>query len=191
MRFRILLIPGWRRWLLVALPPLALVGVAAGAAVYMARPATAPPPAPAARVPELPPAPGLLVDVSGAVAHPGLYRLSRGDRIYAAVAAAGGLTADADPDRMPNLAGRLRDGEHIRVPRLKGAAAVPASTSKVSLNTATVEQLAAVPGFTPDLAAAVVNHRETYGGFRSTRELVTALGMGQAEYAAARSHLTI
>jgi competence protein ComEA len=89
------------------------------------------------------------------------------------------------------MAGRLRDGEQVRVPRLKGVAAAPGRTTKVSLNTATAEQLAAIPGFTPDLAEAAVAHRETYGGFRSTRELVTALGMGQAEYAAARSHLTL
>lgn len=197
MKLRVLLIPGWRRWLLLTLPPLVLAGVGAavvashvvpGAAVAPAQPQA---PAPAPRVPELPPAPGLLVQVSGAVAHPGLYRLNRGDRVYAAVAAAGGVTADADPDRLPNMAGRLRDGEQVKVPYRKGAAGAPAKATKVSLNTAPAEQLAAVPGFTPDLAAAAVGYRANYGPFHSTRELVTALGMGQADYAAAKSYLTL
>lgn len=191
MRFGFWLVPGWRRWLLLALPPLAAAGAVVGAAVYISAPVSAPAAGAPARVPELPPPPGLLVQVSGAVAHPGLYRLNRGERVYAAVAAAGGATAEADPDRMPNLAGRLRDGENVRVPYRKGAPGAPSRTTKLSLNTATAEQLAAIPGFTPDLAASAVAYRDSYGGFRSTRELVTALGMGQAEYAAARSHLTL
>jgi competence protein ComEA len=141
-------------------------------------------------MPVLPPTPGLLVHVSGAVAHPGLYRLSRGDRVYTAVEAAGGLTGEADPDRLPDLAGRLRDGQQVKVPFARRGASA-ARTPKIDLNRATAEQLATVPGVSPELAAAVVQYRSEYGPFSSTRQLVTLLGMGAANYALARGQLAV
>jgi competence protein ComEA len=134
------------------------------------------------------------VAVSGAVAHPGLYRVAKGERVYAAIAAAGGLTAEADKTRLPNLAARLHDGQEVKVPG-RGAASTTRSGSSrpaaVSLNHATADELAAVPGFTADLAAAAVRYRQEYGGFSSTRELVSVLGMGEADYLLARKYLTV
>jgi competence protein ComEA len=142
----------------------------------------------------LPAAPGLLVHVSGAVEHPGLHRLNKGDRVYAAIEAAGGLSAQADTDRLPNLAGRLRDGEQVKVPFKTGPAGARSSgvtSAATNLNQAALAELLAVPGFDSSLAAAVVAHRETYGGFASTRELVTLLGMSEAAYSLARKHLRV
>ena len=51
----------------------------------------------------------------GAVAHPGVYTLSEGDRVEDAVRAAGGALADADLDSI-NLSARVQDEEQIRVP---------------------------------------------------------------------------
>jgi competence protein ComEA len=181
--------PAWGLLLLLALPPLlgAAAVVAAFAASGPARVATAADDVrPVAAVP--PPA-GLLVEVAGAVAQPGLYRLARGDRVEAAIAAAGGVTEQADPNRLPNLAARLRDGQQIRVPFAKGPAS--SATARVNLNAATEEELLQVPGFTPDLAAAAVRQRELFGGFASTRDLVTVLGMSEADYTVARRYLTV
>jgi len=145
----------------------------------------------------LPPPSGLLVDVTGAVALPGVYRVARGERSSAAIAAAGGRTAAADPDRLPNMAARLQDGAQVRVPALaataRGAAAGGGSArvAAVSLNTATAEQLATVPGFTPDLVAAAIRYRTDYGGFASTRELVDVLLMSEADYQLARRYVTV
>src|SRR5690349_5766340 len=111
--------PGWGRMLLFGLPPLLAVAALAAAFLFLppatAAAAPAPPDAEAAPALVAPATPGLLVHVSGGVAHPGLYRMTRGDRVYAAIAAAGGLTGEADPDRLPDLAGLLRDGEQVKV----------------------------------------------------------------------------
>jgi competence protein ComEA len=144
----------------------------------------------------LPASGGLLVSVTGAVANPGLYRIPKGERASAAIAAAGGMTPDADPNRMPNLAARLKDGQEVKVPARTGAARTPAGrgttrSAAVSLNAGTADELAAVPGFTSDLAAAAVRYRQDYGGFSTTRELVTVLGMGEADYLVARRYLTV
>jgi competence protein ComEA len=143
----------------------------------------------------LPPPGGLLVDVSGAVLHPGVYRVAKGERASAAIAAAGGLTADADPTRLPDMAARLKDGQQLRVPtRTTPARSTGSGTSRVapvSLNAATAEQLASVPGFTPDLAAAVIQYRTEFGGFATTRELVDVLQMSEADYQLARKYVTV
>jgi DNA uptake protein ComE-like DNA-binding protein len=55
------------------------------------------------------------VQVAGAVASPGVYRLAQGDRVEDAVRAAGGLAPDADESRL-NLAQRVRDEQRLDVP---------------------------------------------------------------------------
>src|SRR5438105_9074890 len=106
---------------LVALSLPVLLGLGAVVAAFLSRTATPSaqqPLAAAAPDPALDvPAPaGLLVEVTGAVARPGLYRLQRGERVEAAIAIAGGFTDLADSARLPDLAARLRDGQQIRVP---------------------------------------------------------------------------
>jgi competence protein ComEA len=65
----------------------------------------------------------IVVHAAGAVARPGVHDVAAGARVADLVAAAGGLTDDADPDRI-NLAAPLRDGERVYVPR-RGEAVAP------------------------------------------------------------------
>ncbi len=191
MRRVLHLIPGGRRFLLLAAPLLLAAG-AAGAAFVYSNVAGAAAPAPVPNVGALgaPPPAGLLIDVIGAVNHPGLYRMARGDRVYDAIATAGGLTADADPARLPDLAARLKDGEQVKVPFLKST---PGSVviTRANLNTATLEELEVVPGFTQAFAAEVIDYRTNFGGFQNARELVEILGMSEADFTIARRYLTL
>ena len=148
---------------------------------------------PAGRHPAAPAATGggrmVVVYVSGAVANPGLYHLAAGLRIGDALAAAGGMLGDADPDRLPNLAGRLTDGKQIKVPRLKAGSARSASTPRVDINSADAAQLESVPGIDAALAQAIVDYRQSYGPFTSLAELKTALGLDTATLSAIRKYL--
>lgn len=98
----------------------------------------------------------LTVDVEGAVVSPGVYRLPVGSRVEDVIAAAGGITAQADNSsisRSINRAAKLTDGAKIYIPFINtehdadaavsdgGAAAVG-----VNVNTATVSQLDALSG---------------------------------------------
>ena len=186
MRF----IPGGRRLLVAVLPLLIAAGAAGAAYVYSSAASAASPAAAAVPILEEPPAAGLLIDVIGAVNHPGLYRMKRGDRVYDAIAAAGGLTEDADPTRLPDLAGRLKDGEQVKVPFLKST---PGSVviTRTNLNSATLDELEVVPGFTQAFAEEVIDYRTNFGGFQNTRELVEILGMSEAAFTIARRYLTL
>lgn len=100
----------------------------------------------------------IVVDVEGAVAEPGVHELVSGSRVADAIAAAGGYATDADLDAAAdlNLAQPLVDGQQVRVPRIgEGVAAAAPSAdaaggasagSLVNVNTATPEELEALPG---------------------------------------------
>ena len=184
------LAPGWKRLVLIAAPVAIALAVVVGAYLYVSTmPAAATPGPVPDPVIDVPAQPGLLVHVIGAVESPGLYRLPRGDRVFDAIAAAGGLSPDADMSRLPNLAGRLRDGEQIKVAFVKTTSGTV--IVRVNLNQATVEELETIPGFTPAFAAEVIDYRTNFGGFQNTRELVDILGMSEAVYVIARHYLTL
>jgi competence protein ComEA len=128
----------------------------------------------------------VFVNVVGAVRRPGLYRLKDGSRVADAVTRAGGPTPKAQIELL-NLAARIADGEQIVVPRrgVAGPAAAAASggavaTGPVHLNSATLEQLDALPGVGPVTAQKILDYRQQHGAFGSVDELDAIVGIGPA-----------
>jgi competence protein ComEA len=134
------------------------------------------------------PASTLLVFVSGAVAHPGLYELAVGARISDAIADAGGILPTADAGKLPNLAGIVHDGHQVNVPFAKGARA--ATSVKVDANSASAAELEQVPGITPDIASSIVAIRTQWGPFANLADLRSALGLDTATAALIGKHLS-
>jgi competence protein ComEA len=124
-----------------------------------------------------PPAPStVLVFVSGAVEHAGLYELSPDARVADALAAAGGITTLADPGHLPNMAERVHDGRQINVPFLKSGT----TAAKLDINNAAEDELDAVPGMPEGLGAAIVAYRNEWGPFTSMSQLHLDLGVDAA-----------
>ena len=127
----------------------------------------------------------LFVDVVGAVRRPGLYRLKDGSRVADAVTRAGGPTPKAQIELL-NLAARIADGEQIVVPRrglagpAAGATGGVAAAGPVHLNSATLEQLDALPGVGPVTAQKILDYRQQHGAFGSVDELDAISGIGPA-----------
>jgi len=127
----------------------------------------------------------LVVDVVGAVRRPGLYRLGAGARVADALARAGGATSKAQLE-LVNLAAPIADGEQIVIPRRGPAAtgvgpsAPGATAGPVHLNTATLEQLDALPGVGPVTAQKILDYRQQHGAFGSVEELDAVPGIGPA-----------
>jgi len=167
-----------RQALVLAAAALALLVVAgrtlAGAGAASEQPAAQP------LVPETPAvAPRLVVHVAGAVKRPGLYRLAEGKRVADAVARAGGATAPADTAAI-NLAAPLADGMQVLVPRRGPAAAGKQPGGRVSLGSATLAELDALPGVGPVTAQKILDFRTQHGGFRSVDDLDAIPGIGPA-----------
>lgn len=137
----------------------------------------------------------LTVHVAGAVKNPGIVRVPTGARVFDAIAAAGGADPAAELNSL-NLAAVVQDAAKIHVPRTGEAApsqlagpvgATPtggntgAGTSaggKVNLNTATAEELDALPKVGPVLAKRIVEWREQHGPFASVEDLDAVDGVG-------------
>jgi len=119
----------------------------------------------------------VVVDVQGGVAEPGIRELPAGSRVADAIAAAGGYAIDADLEAAAegiNLAEPLVDGGQVRVPRIgetvaaagpdlgtgEPAAGGGAGGGLVDLNTATPEQLEALPGIGPVTVQKIVAARQ-------------------------------
>ena len=128
-------------------------------------------------------APKLVVHVAGAVRRPGLYRLAEGKRVADAVARAGGATAPADTTAI-NLAAPLADGMQVvvpsRAPAVEGGAAAAGPPARVSLSSASLEQLDALPGVGPVTAQKILDYRAAHGGFASVDDLDAIPGIGPA-----------
>jgi competence protein ComEA len=138
----------------------------------------------------------VVVNVVGAVRHPGVYTLAAGSRARDAVRRAGGPTRRADIGSV-NLAVRLADGEQVRVPLrapVATASTGPAADSApaiVHLNSASAEQLDALDGIGPSLAQRIVDYRRAHGGFRSIDELDEVSGIGPVRLESLRPQLAL
>jgi competence protein ComEA len=147
--------------------------------------------------------PMVVVEVAGAVVHPGVYELPAGSRVADAIEAAGGYSADVDPraaEAQLNLAAKLQDAQLIRVPR-RGEAALggPAASGSgsggsggglVDLNTATAAELDTLPGVGPVTAQKIIAARQEKP-FASVDELVTRKIVAASTLEKMRSLVTV
>lgn len=153
-----------------------------------------------------------VVHVAGAVVRPGIVDVPTGSRVADVVAACGGLSADADVDRI-NLASVVADGSRVYVLRrgepdvppaaapTLGAPAMGSSTTTgaagsavpgpIPLNQATAAELDALPGIGPSTAASIIDYRTQHGAFQAIDELLEVRGIGPAKLEQLRSLLVV
>ncbi|RME82040.1 MAG: ComEA family DNA-binding protein, partial [Caldilineae bacterium] len=163
-----------------------------------------PPPTPDAGPVATPTPSPLRVYVSGAVRTPGVYRLSPDSLVEDAIAKAGGPTDEADLVAI-NLAHPLSDGEQIYVPsRADNVSPPPVFSSRASgsttatqddaavpgpvdLNTATAEELEALPGIGPKTAEAIIEGRP----YSAVDDLLRVKGIGEKTLEKLRPYVTV
>ncbi|HTU13922.1 MAG TPA: helix-hairpin-helix domain-containing protein [Solirubrobacterales bacterium] len=145
----------------------------------------------------------LVIDVSGGVRHPGVYRLADGSRVIDAIRRAGGVVPRAMPGAI-NRAAKLADGQQVVVPVQMSAGSVGApgpggpvgaaggaagTEAPISLGSATAAQLEEIEGIGPVTASQIIEFRDSKGGLSSVDELDQVSGIGPVTMEALRSRL--
>ena len=128
----------------------------------------------------------LYVYVCGAVQSPGVVEVPEGSRAEEALLLAGGMTEKADPFYV-NLAEPVTDGQKLYFPTTEEAeslesAAQAAEAGLVNINTATAEELCALPGIGASRAADIVRYREKNGNFQTPEDIMKVSGIKQNAY---------
>ena len=115
----------------------------------------------------------IMVDVSGAVVNPGVYKLESESRIEDAIKAAGGLAEQASGEYVSkslNLAQKISDGVKIYIPyqgeKITGQASVGivagiknSNSGGVNISSANQAELEALPGIGPVTASKIISGR--------------------------------
>ena len=135
----------------------------------------------------------VVVYVTGAVLHPGVYEVGGNMRVSDAIEAAGGFKNNAAADYL-NLAAQLSDGEKITVPTKKEAKALNKDADEshlVNINTAAKEELMTLPGIGESKADAIIAYRQENGGYRNIEELMQISGIKEGVYSKISEYITV
>ena len=138
----------------------------------------------------------IYVHILGAVAKPGLYLLTDGDRAVDLIAASGGFSDTADRSGL-NLARPLVDGEQIVVPNMgeapaAGAAPGPATAGgRVNINTADETMLETLPRVGPAMAKRIIDWRTKNGRFTALEDLMSVTGVGEKTFESFKDLVTL
>lgn len=115
----------------------------------------------------------IMVDIEGAVLHPGVYSLAADSRIQDALIASGGLSSSADRDfvqKSLNLAQKISDGTKIFIPKQGEAGAIGAvagiqtasglpQSGTININTASIDGLDTLSGIGKVTAQKIIDAR--------------------------------
>jgi competence protein ComEA len=140
----------------------------------------------------------LVIDIQGAVAKPGVYRVPAGSRVVDAIKKAGGVTKVGDPSDI-NQARLLNDGEQIYIYAKSGsttsktqpAKVKPRTSAFVAINRASAKEFESLDGIGPVLASRIVTYRKSNGPFLAIEDLLKVPGIGDATLAKFKSKLRL
>ena len=143
----------------------------------------------------------LFVDISGAVAEPGVYEVDKDTRLFQVIEMAGGLTDEADADAV-NRASFVEDGQKIIIP-VKGSGGAngssdPSGTASsdapgqglVNINTASRDELMGLNGIGEVMADRIIEYRSS-NVFKSKEDIMSVNGIGKGIYEKIKDRITI
>jgi len=187
-----------------------LCGLLGGGLIYLV---SSPPRGTPVQLLPLPSPAPIQVHVAGAVTHPGVYALPAASHAEQAIQAAGGASAQADLEAL-NLAAILEDGSQLLVPtkappRTATATDLPKRATDISsavpnwktptatvtfpinINTASAEELDALPYIGQVRASEIIAYRQAHGPFKRIEDVMKVYGITQEIFDRIKDLITV
>lgn len=137
----------------------------------------------------------IFVEIKGEVVKPDVYEISEGSIIRDLINKAGGLTSEADIDKI-NRADKLKANQLIIIPNKNDSSNVGSNLGTgdisnsvqaneddvININTATLEELQKISGIGEVKAKGIIQYREKNGGFNSIEEIKNIDGIGEKTF---------
>lgn len=151
----------------------------------------------------------IVVEIKGEVVKPNVYTLAENSRVNDIIEKAGGLTSEANINNI-NRASLLSDGECIvirnindkdadvqeenlnsKVNTLSQGGNVASNGDSININTASKDELKTLSGIGDTKAEAIIEYRDSNGGFKSIDELKNVSGIGEGTLNKIREKINI
>lgn len=146
--------------------------------------------------------PIIMVHISGQIFSPGVYEVVKDDRVIDVVDLAGGLTKDADLDRI-NLAKKVEDEEKIYIPKIgesnepiliqpssSGENKNTLNSKTININKATLDELDSLPGVGKVIAQRIIDYRSS-SPFKTIDDLKNVSGIGDKIFNGLKDNISI
>lgn len=148
----------------------------------------------------------IILHITGEVKSPGIIEIDEGSRLNDAIEAAGGLTENADTNKI-NLAYVVQDGQKINIPNVNSVDTgnyitenigeniviedTNMNTNIVNINTATQTELETLTGIGPSTALKIIKYREENGKFKNIEEIKNVSGIGDSKFEAIKDEICV
>ncbi len=141
----------------------------------------------------------IVIDIKGAVQHPGVYEVGVDARVFEVIEMAGGLSEKAD-ELAINLASSLQDGMVVYIPfqgeteenqYINPSEVEETEHTTVNINLASSEELQTLSGIGPTKADAIIAYRDDNGPFTSIDGLLEVTGIGEKSLEKIREEISI
>lgn len=145
----------------------------------------------------------ITVHISGEIVNPGVVTIESNNRLSDAVDKLGGVTEDADLNRI-NLAIKLEDEKHYIIPKLVEddnnlydekennlQSENNTNLNKININKATIQDLDKLPGIGEATANKILNYREENGEFKSIEDIKNVNGIGIKKYEQIKNEISV
>lgn len=124
----------------------------------------------------------LTAEIKGAVNEPGVYEIQKDTSISDLIEMAGGCSDEADLSSL-NMNNQVLHQSVLVIPVIKD--------EKVSLNSASLEELMTIKGVGERKAKLIVEYRENNHGFKTIEEIMNIKGIGEKTFEKMKDQLAL
>jgi competence protein ComEA len=134
----------------------------------------------------------VFIEVTGAAAHPGVYRFDHPPTLLEALEKAGEppVAVPANPTVPSGTRIEVRRQGLPQLGRMSGETLLTLGLA-LDLNQASAQDLEALPGIGPALARRIIDYRQSHGPFKNLDDLEQVSGIGPKKLAMIKSYLVI